>query len=109
MTLFTINALILYHKGLKMNFHNPIKSQNDAEQFFYDLENEGLLFHPEDDPATIINDQGKLIFASDDVELINQRIDEVYMFMVDPCEFIINSFYACETDQTREKGPHHGR
>ena len=87
-----------------MDFTKPITSENDAEQFFYALENEGLLFHPEDDPATIVNKDGERIFTDSECPLIAQRITEVYLYMVDPCEFIVDQFYTCETDESRETG-----
>lgn len=88
-----------------MNFNKPITSENDAEQFFYDLFNENLLFHPEDDPATIINHDKKHIFSRNECILINQRIKEIYQYMDDPCEFIIEQFYPCATDENRAYGP----
>jgi hypothetical protein len=47
------------------------------------------MFHPEDDPAIVINDQGQL-FTDDEVIALRQRIDEVYEFMDDPCEYILS-------------------
>jgi hypothetical protein len=70
-------------------FLTPIKSEADAEGFFFCLDQEGLLFHPEDDPATVINDQGQL-FNPEEVKALRHRIDEVYEFMDDPCEFILS-------------------
>jgi hypothetical protein len=87
-----------------MNFTKPITSESDAEQFFYDLENEGLLFHPEDDPLTVVDTHGNLIFTPDDVPLINQRITEVYRYMLDPCEFIVDEFYPSVSDENRKTG-----
>jgi hypothetical protein len=47
------------------------------------------LFHPEDDPANVINDNGR-IFTDSEATAIRQRIDEAYEFMDDPCEFILS-------------------
>jgi hypothetical protein len=74
---------------MKPYFLDPIKSEADAEGFFFCLHQDGLLFHPEDDPAIVINDQGQL-FDDDEVKALRQRIDEVYEFMDDPCEFILS-------------------
>lgn len=87
-----------------MNFTKPITSENDAEQFFYDLHAADLLFHPEDDPATIVNKDGARIFTDAECPLIAERITEVYMYMLDPCEFIVDQFYTCETDESRKTG-----
>jgi hypothetical protein len=67
----------------------PLTSFADCEGFFFCLDQDGLLFHPEDDPASVINDQGQL-FNHEDVKALRQRIDEVYEFMDDPCEYILS-------------------
>jgi hypothetical protein len=75
---------------VKTYFLDPIKSFADAEGFFFCLHQDGLLFHPEDDPSTVINGQsGAMLFSDSEVPLIRQRIDEAYEFMNDPCEFIL--------------------
>ena len=78
-------------------FTTPLTSFADCEGFFFCLDQQGLLFHPEDDPATVINDQGQL-FNPEEVKALRQRIDEVYEFMDDPCEFILS---MTESDFTR--------
>ena len=70
-------------------FLTPIKSESDAEGFFFCLHQEGLLFHPEDDPASVINANGR-IFNDEEANAILQRINEAYEFMDDPCEFILS-------------------
>ena len=70
-------------------FITPIKSEADAEGFFFCLDQQGLLFHPEDDPANVTNDSGR-IFTDSEATAIRKRIDEVYEFMDDPCEFILS-------------------
>lgn len=70
-------------------FTTPLTSFADCEGFFFCLDQQGLLFHPEDDPAIVINDQGQL-FNDEEVIALRQRIDEVYEFMDDPCEFILS-------------------
>lgn len=72
-------------------FLTPITKSQDAEGFFFCLYQDGLLFHPEDDPSTVINAQsGKRIFTDSEAPLIRQRIDEVYEVMDDPCDFILS-------------------
>lgn len=70
-------------------FSSPIKSEADAEGFFFCLHQDGLLFHPEDDPSTVINGQSR-IFTDEEALLIRQRIDEAYEVMDDPCHFILS-------------------
>ena len=70
-------------------FITPIKSESDAQGFFFCLDQQGLLFHPEDDPANVINSHGR-IFTDPEATAIRQRIDEVYEFMDDPCNFILS-------------------
>jgi len=70
-------------------FITPIKSEADAEGFFFCLNQQGVLFHPEDDPVIVINDQGQL-FSDDEVRALRQRINEVYEFMDDPCKYILS-------------------
>jgi hypothetical protein len=67
----------------------PLTSFADCEGFFFCLDQDGLLFHPEDDPANVINDQGQL-FNPEEIKALRQRIDEAYEFMDDPCEFILS-------------------
>ena len=73
-------------------FLSPITRFSDAEGFLFCLDQDGLLFHPEDDPSTVINSKtGNPIFTDEEVLLIRQRIDEVYEFMDDPCQWILES------------------
>lgn len=75
---------------MKPYFFDPIKSEADAEGFFFCLHQNGLLFHPEDDPSIVINGRtGAMLFTDQEVPLIRQRINEVYEVMDDPCDFIL--------------------
>jgi hypothetical protein len=74
---------------VKTYFLDPIKSEADAEGFFFCLHQDGLLFHPEDDPSIVVNQSGAFIFTDAEVLLIRERIEEVYSVMDDPCEFIL--------------------
>ncbi len=73
---------------MKPYFLTPLTSLADCEGFFFCLEQDSLLFHPEDDPANVINEQGR-IFSDSEANAIRQRISEAYEFMDDPCEFIL--------------------
>jgi hypothetical protein len=61
---------------------------SQCEGFFSCLFNDGLLFHPEDDPSIVVTDQGEL-FNDEEVRALRQRINEVYELMDDPCKLIL--------------------
>jgi hypothetical protein len=67
----------------------PITSEADAQSFFKELQREGKLFHPEDSPETVVDRHGNALFNSAEVNLLRQRIDEVYAVMADPCNYIL--------------------
>jgi hypothetical protein len=75
---------------MKDYFLTPIKSFADAEGFFFCLYQDGLLFHPEDDPSIVVDRSGSLLFTDPEVLIIRQRIEEVYEVMDDPCRFILD-------------------
>ena len=74
-------------------FKQPITDYDQAAKFLLQLNADNLIFHPEDDPATIIDLQGNYIFTSIEAEAINDRMEEVWLYMEDPCEFILNEIY----------------
>jgi hypothetical protein len=73
---------------MKAYFLDPITKTQDAESFFFCLYQDNLLFHPDDDPANVVNPDGR-IFDDLEAHVIRQRIDEVYEVMDDPCEYIL--------------------
>lgn len=75
---------------MKPYFLDPIKSFADAEGFFFCLYQDGLLFHPEDDPSIVVDGFGFLLFTDPEALILRQRIDEAYGFMDDPCHFILD-------------------
>jgi hypothetical protein len=83
---------------MKPYFLTPIKSFADAEGFFFCLYQDGLLFHPEDDPSIVVNQSGEMLFTDPEALILRQRIDEAYEVMDDPCEFIL---LMTESDFTR--------
>lgn len=76
-----------------MNFNKPITSASEAKSFFYGLNKIGKLFHPNDDPSTIVNPENELIFNEAESQAIKLRITEIRQFLPDPCEFIIDEFF----------------
>lgn len=73
---------------MKPYFLTPLLSFADCEGFFFCLDQDGLLFHPEDDPANVVNANGR-VFTDQEADAIRQRVSEAYEFMDDPCEFIL--------------------
>ena len=74
-----------------MNYSTPIASTADAEGFLFQLVQHGREFHPEDNARDIINGAtGQPLFTAADADLINERMEEVFTFIVDPCEYLLN-------------------
>lgn len=73
-------------------FNTPIKSQSEAESFIFELVQMGLSFHPEDDAHTIIKTTaGDHLFTPEEADLINQRREELFMYLDDPCETMLET------------------
>ena len=74
-----------------MDFNTPLRTIADAEGFLFQLVQLGLIFHPEDNAHDIINGAtGQPLFTAADADLINERMEEVHTFIVDPCEYLLN-------------------
>jgi hypothetical protein len=72
-------------------FTTPITTTADAEGFLFQLHDLGLSFHPENDAAEIINSKtGAALFTPDEANAINDRMEEVFFYMVDPCEYLLS-------------------
>lgn len=72
---------------MKPYFTTPITSLAEAGAFFTQLAADGLLFHPEDDPVTVVGSWSGPLFNADEVIALRERIEEVYTFDPDPCAF----------------------
>jgi hypothetical protein len=66
-------------------YTTPIRTEADAEGFFFQLHQLGRLFHPEDDPAEVVNG----LFTPDQAQHLRDRLDEVYGVMDDPCAYCL--------------------
>ncbi len=66
-----------------------IQSQADAESFLFQLDQDGLLFHPDDDPASIIGADGKPTFTPAQADTVRQRMVEVFQYLDDPCAYAL--------------------
>jgi len=65
-----------------------IHREDQAKEFFDKLYEDGLLYHPEDDAYDICNSEGPL-FTLTEADLLNERMDEVYRVLEDPCEYVL--------------------
>ena len=89
-----------------MNYAKPIKSEQDAADFFYDLHATDRIFHPDDDPAGIIRTAtGAPLFTPAECVNLRLRMEEVHIYMADPCAYILDEFDPTVTDETRKGGP----
>lgn len=75
---------------MKAYFKIPITSKAQAHQFLMNLHQDGLLFHPEDRPETILKDAGPdMLFTAREAHMLTKRMAEVYLFDNDPCAFCV--------------------
>lgn len=78
-------------------FTAPITNTADAEGFLFQMHDLGLSFHPEDNPADIIDTRtGQPLFTPAEVEAVNERINEVFMYMADPCGYLLDLIYSTD-------------
>ena len=69
-------------------YTTPIRTEADAEGFFFELHQLGRLFHPEDNPAEVVN-QNEWLFTKEQAEHLRDRLTEVYEVMDDPCAYCL--------------------
>lgn len=72
-------------------FTTPITTTADAEGFLFQLHDLGLSFHPEDDAHGIICAKtGESVFTPAEADAINERMEEVFLHMADPCAYLLD-------------------
>lgn len=89
-------------------FSLPITGERDAKLFLHLLSEDGLLFHPEDDPAEISNG-GVPLFTDDEVDLLRRRLAEVHLHLHDPCAYILWLGKRFEITWEEGYGEHDGK
>jgi hypothetical protein len=68
-------------------FREPVSSREDAERLLRYLQDNGLSFHPDDDPA----DLADVIFSADEARELRHRMNEIgELAGFDPCEFYLD-------------------
>ena len=73
---------------IKSYFKIHIHRENQAKKFLDKLYEDGLMYHPEDDAHEILTDNGEL-FSADEADLLNERMDEIWGILDDPCEYVL--------------------
>ena len=72
---------------IKTYFMVHIHREEQAKEFLDKLYEDGLMYHPEDDAHDIITNEGEL-FTADEADLLNERMDEIWGILDDPCEYV---------------------
>ena len=73
---------------IKTYFKVHIHGEDQAKGFLDRLYKDGLMYHPEDDAHEIITNEG-MLFTADEADLLNERMDEVWGILDDPCEYVL--------------------
>ena len=73
---------------IKTYFKVHINKENQAKGFFDKLYEDGLMYHPESDAHDICTIEGPC-FTIDEADLLNERMDEVFKVMENPCEYVL--------------------
>lgn len=91
---------------MKPYLKEPITNLDQAHRFFDQLWRDGLLFHPEDDPALILAPGGSVyLFTMSEATELTNRIAEVYRFDLNPCAYCLGLLGAHEGPNDRNKPP----
>ena len=73
---------------IKPYFMVHIHREDQAKGFLDKLYEDGLMYHPEDDAHEIITNEGEL-FTADEADLLNERMNEIWGILDDPCEYVL--------------------
>lgn len=76
----------------QLYFKIKIVDFDDMKVFFDSLNKDELLYHPEDNPYTVMGKSGR-IFTNEECEYLEKRIQEVFEVCTDPCKYIYETFY----------------
>ena len=67
-----------------------ITTKDQAIQFLTTMQYLYPLFHPEDDPTNIVDQNGNTVFNDEQCKYLNDRFNEVYEVLHDPCGIIVH-------------------
>ena len=73
---------------IKAYFMIHIHREDQAKGFLNKLYKDGFMYHPEDDAHDIITENGEL-FTADEADLLNERMDEVWGVLDNPCGYVL--------------------
>ena len=73
---------------IKTYFKVHIHEESQAKEFLDRLYKDGLMYHPEDDAHDITTNEG-MLFTADEADLLNERMDEIWGILDDPCEYVL--------------------
>lgn len=77
--------------SMKQYFNESITTLDQAYSFFAQLHSDGLLFHPDDHPETVVCGSGFRLFTDTEAAALTLRIAEVYAVDPDPCKYILTN------------------
>ena len=67
-----------------------ITTKDQAIQFLTTMQYLYPLFHPEDHPSDIVDDEDNRVFNDAQCKYLDDRFDEVYKVLHDPCGTIVH-------------------
>lgn len=73
----------------RIYFMLHIHREDQAIEFLNRLYKDGLMYHPEDDAFDIVDENDEKFFTHEEAWLLNERMDEVFKVMDDPCDHVL--------------------
>ena len=67
-----------------MKFNKKLTSKNEAKQFIFDLKNNDLAFHFDDDVKDIFKNR----LSDIEIEELKERIDEIFEILDNPFKYL---------------------
>jgi len=75
--------------GFHSTWLTPVRNDQDAEAFLLALKSSGQLFHPDDDPGSVIGVAGKPVFSKVEADVVRLRMAEVHFYHPNPSAFAL--------------------
>lgn len=89
----------------RTDMKSPITTRAEGEAFLQSLQQDGHLFHLEDDPAGIIDGDGNPLFTDEQVTNLRARIDDLYALdwgkLVCPIGYIVQILWSQNDKEAR--------
>ena len=74
---------------MKSDFTKQINTINQARLFLNNLLEDNLMFHLESNPHEILNSNEEPLFTTEQANLLELRLSEVFDKLDDPCEYVV--------------------